>query len=129
MASPKQPQTNRDLASALAAAFDAIGPTNRAEAEEELRATGIDPEAVGQRIERLATAMLNDRAEPGSAVPSKRAGNARWLWAAAAAVVLCVVGWALTRDSGQTSLLQQYRARMQRTERLPHGRELAGGPP
>src|SRR5262245_29701854 len=104
MASPRENQTNRDLAAALAAAFDAVGPANRAEAEEELRATGIDPEALAQRIEHLAHDMLNGSGEvPSTARASRRWSlTARWPWAAAAAVVLCVMGWALTRGGGST---------------------------
>lgn len=133
MAQPSNDKDDRELARLLAGLFDSVGPGTRSEAEEELRTAGVDPDEVGQRLQGLAYQLLNN---PHAADATKRSSSrqvltrSRAAWAIAATLLLCLIGWALTRDTEPGGgLLQRYRDRVQRERaqndqhvavRLPH---------
>lgn len=79
---------------ALAQLFDAVAPTGRAEAEEELLNAGLDPEAVGERLARLASGAL---AGVAAAPPAHPRIHPLHVWAAAATLVLAFAGLLLLR--------------------------------
>jgi len=86
---------------ALAQLFDAVAPSGRAEAEEALLNAGIDPQRVGERLDRLARRALAGLASthPTDAVPVVQPAYARirplHLWATAAVVLLGLAGLGL----------------------------------
>src|SRR5262245_45074295 len=61
------PRSSREVLDALAAGFDAI-PMTPAEAEEELRAAGYDPDAIGRYFALVASRLLEARASGRCAV-------------------------------------------------------------
>jgi hypothetical protein len=82
---------------ALAQLFDAVAPTGRAEAEEELLDTGLDPQGIGERLDRLANRALAGLASDGDdAVSVAQPAHARirplHLLATAAMVLLALAG-------------------------------------
>jgi hypothetical protein len=95
------------LIRALADLFDLLGPTNRIEAEEELRSAGTDPAIVGARMERLADDILGARptdvGRDNAAMRARREAARRrphavaWVAIAATAVAI-VLGWHLLRS-------------------------------
>ena len=54
----KAPETSADLLDFLAEAFDAVPPEGVAEAEDQLRSAGLDPEAVGEHLAGVAKDAL-----------------------------------------------------------------------
>ena len=95
--------------------FDAVAPSSRAEAEEELLSTGVDPQRVGQRLDLLAKRALAGLAGPhpidGGAQKPREAHDAAtgvppahsrirplYLWATAAALLLGLAGLHLLRS-------------------------------
>src|SRR5438552_1792825 len=61
----------QQVVDSLAQLFESSFPDNRAEAEEELRDAGVDPQQVGRRLKRLAETAL---AEPGRTTPPTKHG-------------------------------------------------------
>ena len=90
-----------DPLAALADAFDALAPTERAAAEQELRDAGLDPDAVAVRFAALAAdgrhagRTARRPAPAGAEVPRRRLR-----WAMAAAILLAIgAGWLAMRPT------------------------------
>jgi hypothetical protein len=95
---------------ALADLFDGLDPTTLAEAEDELRSAGTDPDKVAARTEQLAHAILgvqSAEAGQGRAVPStaRFPRRRRLLWATAAGLAAGAMAWALLRSVTWTPFL------------------------
>lgn len=92
----------------LAALFDQVPPQTGAEAEDELRSVGVDPEAVGRRCEQLARMMLDGSPAPRDTIRlvhgeagTGRVGRRRLFAAAAAAIAVVAVTLSLPPLRGQ----------------------------
>lgn len=91
MTAPTPPRRGDDVVAALADAFDAVAPHDRAAAEQELLDAGLDPRTVARRSAALATEPGTRRA-PERSVPVA-ASRRRWRgWAIAAGLALIASG-------------------------------------
>lgn len=95
------PRRDDDTLAALADAFDAVAPQDRAGAEQELRDAGLDPQTVAARFAALAA----EQGRPGrsarrAATPPATAPRPWSRWAIAAGVLLAIAaGWLALRPA------------------------------
>jgi hypothetical protein len=89
MTAPTPPRRGQDALDALADAFDAVAPQDRAAAEQELLDAGVDPRAVARRGTELAPGGPRRAGTPPP--PAAVATTRHWhRWAIAAALLLAI---------------------------------------